>query len=332
MPTDNVRSLSNSAIQLRRAVRGGYVEMQGNRPVARTGAPRWVHLLIDSLSSRPEEASSRVISAMLRNKIEQKYQAVGGFKSPLGLPVDPSMPLERFGEKTFVRFRGGLIETTFSGIAVAIEELVVKVIWTALECRVRQEGTDEVYGSIGGLGPSGGSVQVTHFPASGSYWSLGAPNNRVVLPNVEIYRGRPDDIVVAVTLIEHDSGNIDAAKQAIASKLLSAAQSLGSIGGIPAEALSSDQGWLSDLTLGLVDVIADVLGAEDDPYIPQTLRISWPEIAEENYSVKQGSRSGDPRTWPYTHSIVLSGTDEGGDTGHYAFYFKVEKEMHRREI
>ncbi len=327
MPTNT------QTIALRRAIRQGYVGFENGEAVIQENAPPSVRAVFHRANvRRPRQAFTPVFHELIRDSIRQKYDNIGGYSSPLGLPVDATMPIQETGGTFYVEFRGGTIEATTLGDPVAYEERVVKVIWTALECQVRQESEDEVYGTVGGLRTADGAVTVTNFPESGGYWSLGKSGNRVVLPNTLVYKGPPSDIVVAATLIEHDSGDIEGVKQKIAAKLAEVARGLAGVAGVPAETLGSDQGWLDDLSLGLVNAISDFLGAADDAYVPQTLRLSWADLISQNYTLQHGSRGDDPRAWDYTHYVVLSGTDEGGDTGHYGFYFKVEQEVdgHRR--
>src|SRR5262249_24213382 len=82
--------------------------------------------------------------------IAEKYARLGGENSPLGLPADPTMPVRNAGGKYTMDFRGGWISVTDPMIeeATAIQDYKVEIDWVGLECQVRQEGKDEIYGAI----------------------------------------------------------------------------------------------------------------------------------------------------------------------------------------
>ena len=94
--------------------------------------------------------------------------------------------------------------------------------------------------------------------------------------------------------------------------------------GLPAEATAAAPEWVNDLSLGLVNSVAEVsFGVDDDPYPPQQLLIRWPEIQGRKFHRQTARRDDDQRTIEYTHSITVSAEDEGGSKGRYVVYFDV---------
>jgi hypothetical protein len=83
------------------------------------------------------------------------YALVGGENSPLGLPTDPRIPLRQSGNTYTVDFRGGHVSVTdpMTQDAIATQTLHMEILWVGLECQMRQEKVDEVYGGIGGIAP-----------------------------------------------------------------------------------------------------------------------------------------------------------------------------------
>jgi hypothetical protein len=69
--------------------------------------------------------------------------------------------------------------------------------------------------------------------------------------------------------------------------------------------------------------MGNAFGINDDPYPPQQLRLRGTEIQGRQFVRKTARRDDDPRTIEFTHSMTVSGEDEGGDRGQYALYFDV---------
>ena len=278
--------------------------------------------------------------------ISQKYKAAGGLYSPLGLPLDgdlnarPTILTEAEQGGDFqAQFRGGSVSVKDLGPAVIEKINKVKVWFVGLECRRRQETEDEVFGTVGIISPSTRLARGTHFPEGAEYLKMGKDGARTVELQMLLYDDVPADLVLTINLIEHDSGDIDEYKRRIASALTTAAEAgLASVG-VPAEATAADEGFMGKLTYGLVNVLAGWLGADDDAYNPHGFRISGRDILL-HLGLKDGSITGIASPFrdaamerPDTPGIVLrynvdpvvvTGTDQGGDLGVYAFYFKVE--------
>ncbi|MDQ1538239.1 MAG: hypothetical protein QOE58_2632 [Actinomycetota bacterium] len=145
-------------------------------------------------------------------------------------------------------------------------------------------------------------------------------------------------MVLQSIVIDHDSGDIEEYKRRIAQAVMQAASTgAGSIG-VPAEAVASNYGWISDACWGIVNVVSGWLGADDDPYTVQAIRVSGKDMLTAFAAV-----TGTPgEVSPFAprlmvrddtpgvklkyniDPVVLSGTDQGGDRGEYALYYRIE--------
>jgi len=269
-----------------------------------------------------------VLAAWANQKIQEKYAQIGGKTSSLGLPINADLGVQPAGgDKYFMDFRGGRIEVDpRSGKpAVAKKLRVMELWWVGLECRIRQEKVDEVYGSVAAIIPGSGMSNFHKFPGDREYWDMGPDGQRIVQVSVPLFQGPPMTVVLLGSLVEHDSGDIEEYKHKIADAIANAARGLAVMAGVPAEATAADQGFINDLSLGLVNAAASALGADDDPYVPQQLRLHWADILNGNYTRQTLRRDDDPRIVEYTHSIVVTGIDQGGDRGEYALYFDVRQ-------
>lgn len=301
---------------------------------------------VRELQSRYGAASARHLLAAYA--IKQKYKQLGEVFSPLGLPIDDDLNAQidvttKANQQGGYQgqFRGGTI-TIKDFDNIAVEEITEKVkIWfVGLECQVRQETEDEIFGTIGVILPSKPMfTHAVHFPEGDEFLKMGKPKTRTVELQLLLYDDVPADIVLTCNVIEHDSGDISEYKRRIAEALSKAAAAgLGAVG-VPAEAVAANQGWMGAITVGLVNVLSGWLGADDDAYNPRGFRIPAKDILID-LRIKSGKITG--VTSPFQDKtlktedtpgvvlrynldpVVVSGTDQGGDLGVYALYFKVE--------
>ena len=269
-------------------------------------------------------------------QINRKYAALGAERSKLGLPVDQTFrPLPspvvtaRSPGRYEAKFRSGLITLSEPLTSDPKLESVseAQIIFVGLECRIRQEATDEMYGAIGAIKTSTHESTTTNFPQSGDPFQMGPPNLRIVSTQIPVYQGVFANVALVCSLVEHDSGDIGRYKQEVASAITSAASIGGAALGIPSETFGATSGFLGDVSLGLTNVIFGVIGADDDPYTPQTLAINATDMElarTNNLPRKTLTRPDDPRTLTYSHSIILTGKDQGGDVGEYGLYFDLK--------
>ncbi|WP_053650345.1 peptidoglycan-binding protein [Streptomyces sp. XY431] len=199
----------------------------------------------------------------------------------------------------------------------------VKVMWTGLECQIRQEAKDEVFGTIqliAGMNPQ----PVIAFPDGGNgRYVLGPPGQRMVAVQQPLYSGPAQDLTVSATLVEFDSGDVTEEKKAISvavSKAATAAVAVFAGGGV-ATIATPLIGLLSE---AFVNLVADLFGIKDDAYNPGAIALSKDQLLSANSRRQVRTRPDDPRTLQFTDTIVLTGVDDAGDIGKYAFYLDVQ--------
>src|SRR6266487_921113 len=122
------------------------------------------HQGIDVLALTDEERLAQAGIA-----IEKKYAELGGKASPLGLPLNPTAGVQLQGTTYLMDYRGGQIESSGGTSATAVKMREVQVWWVGLECRIRQESSDEIYGSVGAVVPASGGSFTHKFPGDRDY-------------------------------------------------------------------------------------------------------------------------------------------------------------------
>ncbi|AZO63040.1 hypothetical protein EJ078_30290 [Mesorhizobium sp. M1A.F.Ca.IN.022.06.1.1] len=232
--------------------------------------------------------------------------------------------MKRVGDGFRADFRSGSIRY-LSGITETVPGDWCRVWWTGLECGVRQESEDEVYGTVFCHAPGRAALpNVVIVPGGNNTFNMGPPGTRVVSSAVLLYEGPLVNVTIGATLIENDSGDVEEISQEVAQKIVQGgAALLGGLVGAPADAIA-DQTWYQEgigLAVGLV--LDGIFGIGDDPYTPQSIFVPWQEIAEFR-PPQSYQRPGNPQIITYSKFVDLTGTDDGGDFGHYRFYYMFE--------
>ncbi|MER7485917.1 peptidoglycan-binding protein [Streptomyces sp. NPDC126497] len=201
----------------------------------------------------------------------------------------------------------------------------VKVWFTGLECRIRQEELDEVVGTVqlfAGINPQ----PLVKIPESG-FLELGKDAPRIAVVQRLLYSGPVQDLSVSATLVEietSDPAEAEKQKQALAqavSAAVTAALSAlagGAVGAVAAPVVDV----LASL---LVDFIADeLLGMGPDAYQPSAIALPAARLLSADGRRRTLQRPDDPRTLQYTDELVLTGVDDAGDLGVYAIYLDIQ--------
>lgn len=284
------------------------------------------------------ERQARIAAA--RASLERAWTRMGGAAAPVGLPMGGQIKVTESGTpgswNYSADFRGGSIHLSNDGSAgISDSQTKVFIDLVGIECQVRQEGTDEIYAVVSVLGPSNHTIASTRVPGGGTI-SMGPDGLRINLPTTPLlHDGTLQDYYVWAALVENDSGDVDVIAKNIVDKFASAAASaLGSATGVPAEAVADSESFKQNLITGLAWVFGDILGMGDDPYDPDSFPLFWGDLKAGTPLLQPPySRSDDPRVIQgWTHRLILSGVDGGGDHGQYAFYFKVWTETHTTTV
>ena len=308
--------------------------IQGIR--ARDGVPPPGVVSLRQLLARLSQSPPLSVRALLFNdmgdRITQKYNATNG-RQLLGLPLDKAHLENR---QVIQNFRSGNIKLDPSLLEIPPTLTVtrqVQVFWTGLECRIRQESEDEVLGTVASFTPSSGANKAHNFPDGQEFFTMGKDGSRIINTNVLIGDCAVGDLLIVCSLVEHDSGDTSKYREEVAKLLAKAAAAFAGMAGADAETLGANKGFISDVSLGIVNAAASLLGADDDQYNPGSLLIHAVDLLErfkadplsrpDQFPLQIVRRDDDAKTIEFTHSLILSGTDQGGDRGEYGFYFDV---------
>jgi hypothetical protein len=267
--------------------------------------------------------------AFATRAFEREYARRRGFDSRLlGMPLDAANNTRNrptaiaAGNGYVARFRGGeLVLAGADGNAEARNTHEVQIMLVALECRNKQEVTDEVVGSVAYFKPSTKSSGVVSIEKL----SMGT-GARIAGRGDVVYEGAIANINLSCSLVEKDSGDTTEYRKKFAQAIADAAKMGATASGVDSEAMGSDTGWLNDVSIGLSNLVFDLIGADDDPYNVQTFEIPWTDMVadvEGRLEQKILKRPDDPATIVYTHERPVTGKDGGNDLGEYGFYFHV---------
>jgi hypothetical protein len=280
-----------------------------------------------------------------RFALERGWNNLGGPKSMVGLPlkgsIEPDVQFDSTPEGLKIRkvtsgFRGGPLLLSSDGSQVeSAERRLVNIDLVGILCHVKQETPDDqVYGVVTVIGPSNETIVSRKFPDdAGGCLNMGKDGARIANLSIPIIAAQPlQNYSIRVNLIEHDSGDVDQLAKEIASKLKDGAEAvIGGLTGVPAES-TADSGEFEDgLAQALGFVFDKILGMGDDPYGPGAIRLGWDELYELATDPAQKpplTHPHDPKTIDnWTHSVIVDGTDDGGDHGRYEVAFKVWTEI-----
>jgi len=320
--------------------------MRSLRDIAYQEMGRSADISLSTLMRTSKADSVRHLVAI--HDVNTSYKEFGGILSLLSLPIDDELnttdaPIVKPGAMGVYtsEFRGGRI-TVKSHTSVKDVFRFVKVIFAGLECRVKMEEVDEVYGSIGAIAPRWHQSPSHSFPQGMKYFTMGPDGTRTCEAEIEIYDGPPDNITITCFLYEHDDGPSEEYQKKIGETVaLVAATYLGGVWGLGAEAIFGDKGFLRDACVGVVDAVTATLGLADDPFDPRAFTIPHKDLLL-GYAI-QFEHKGKPDDNPFPQDkffhredtpgvklrynvgpVIVSGIDQGGDYGEYGLYFRVE--------
>lgn len=252
-----------------------------------------------------------------KNRINQRYAALGGYSSKLGLPMGEVNADLNGGYQ--MKFRGGSINDDGNGKVWAETTLRAELWMVGVQCILKQEVIDEVYGSVTTLMPSFGGSSINILPEA-SYRHDG---ERISNYRMKMYDGPPADLLITGNLKEKDNSieivNYKAKVEEWTTKAIAA---FGGATGSAAESMASSNSFISDITDMLFSLISKIFGLDDDPYPPSSINIFAKDMISNNYG--HHNRTYKSRSIDFTHSFDLVGFDQGGDQGIYTFFLELK--------
>ncbi|MFF0284082.1 hypothetical protein ACFYSW_27620, partial [Rhodococcus aetherivorans] len=306
-----------------RLVRRGTVVDEAGKPIF-IGPP--FHIV-----GTNDEKASRIAEAILKEKsrriIEDRWKSEGGPLSKVGLPrFGPTIEPNRVDGIYQADFRSGSIKLLGNGNIEIAPGDWVRVWWVGLECVIRQESEDEVYGTVFCHAPGRTTqVKVSTFPGGNNTLNMGEPGARVVQTSELLYEGPLVNLTLGAVLIENDSGDVEEISKEVADKISEAgAALLGGLTGVPADAVTDQTWYKSGIATAAKLVLDNVFGIGDDPYLPVSKFVPWQTLAEFK-PPRSYQRPGEPQIISaFSDFLDASGVDDGGDRGQYRFYFLYE--------
>jgi hypothetical protein len=282
--------------------------------------------------------------AAAQEAIRRSWEEMGGPRSILGLPLNDQITVDLTPRGYTASFRSGDIHILGPGGRTIVNDFkIVNVVLVGIECQIRQEEEDEIYGIVAVIGAGSGiagglgneTVVTRRFPDGGTM-DMGPDGLRISNLNLPLVQnGIVQTYRIVASLFEHDSGNVDVIAQKVSDKISSTvAMAVGALTGAPAEAVAESESFKENMVTGLAFIFGDILGMGDDPYNAESALISWIELQGDAQPPIQPSvhRDDDPRTINnWTHRVILSGIDDGDDRGQYALYFNVSTDTVRIE-
>ncbi len=211
------------------------------------------------------------VPAWVPKEIMQKYNDIGGSNSWLGLPTHDVVPLRDIQGGQICTFENGEIYFWHDTGAIALQDVVIS--YTGIHCFDETDydglgginSSDEVWAQMGvtrALIQEGEEVPVYQV---GIY--EGVDGRESINQTVEIYRGRPFGVQIALLVMEHDEENPDRYKADLKSSCESAAKELMNAARsnpIGAQLVPIVEPILLELSDALAEELNDLLNLEDD--------------------------------------------------------------------
>ncbi|MFD3665435.1 peptidoglycan-binding protein [Streptomyces sp. NPDC058659] len=196
----------------------------------------------------------------------------------------------------------------------------VNVVWTGLECQIRQEVEDDIVGSVQVI-PGTTPQPPLKFPESGEL-KFGPPGLRIFSAQRLLYSGPAKDLSVSLALVQVDAGDAEQEKQAVANAISTAATA--AVAKFTGGAGVVLKPFIQLLSEALVEGVSDLLGLADNPFNPAAIFIPKDRMLDANSRRRIRQRPDDPRVLQFTDEIVCTGTDDDGDLGKYVMYLDVQ--------
>ncbi len=225
---------------------------------------------------------------LAERKIQEKYIQVGGRKSQLGLPIDPSLGVQHNGQEFFTAYRGGKIVFTSEGGASAFVTHQTFVVFKGIHCFGKSEAVDEPYAIVGVYAlDAQDSTATKKFPIGRDSYedfvaSTDATEATIVSPNSPGWA--PQSLVIVSTVMEQDSGNPDEATAKVEAAMDKVAAAAAVIGLPEVSAIIE----ILD-KLGIPGLISDLFGTGDNLIGTQSLPIDSREVVPKRPMQKFGN-------------------------------------------
>jgi hypothetical protein len=249
------------------------------------------------------------VMALVYGGIGRRYTELGGPTSWLGFPVTDELDLGDGSGRVSVFEHGQIYWWRDTG---PIEMADIAVHYRGVHCFSPTDGpgSDQIY-CVLGRAVGGSSADVV----SQTYRDV---EEGTTCPDaVELYRGKPADLVLHVSIFERDQGDPNAYRAQVAQSVQTAAdglQTAGAVGGPWGVIFGAAGAVVVALKDVITDFINDLLGAEDDLIGSETLTLSLKDVVLTT------------RQPPLSYGGIGYKRETGllvGDGGNYKAYFDI---------
>ncbi|KAK0621045.1 hypothetical protein B0T14DRAFT_497452 [Immersiella caudata] len=275
-----------------------------------------------------------------RDLIIAKYNAIGGPKSKIGLPMVRSMPvfLDGLGSARMA-FRGGSVWVPLNTArAYAQYQTQIQVRLLGVESLAPSGASSRVAGAVSVFVPSTrafGTIMKL------SDWGFQSPNNRVgrsVYPNFGagntnnlLYDGPPTDIIFSAQILEARTSSAAGAANWLATAMgldiIGRVAEADGAGNPPITIDKAYEGEARSWPFRIGQTAQTQYGASDTVYPWGTLRLLTDTVNQ--HSQQRGQCINDLSStncpWGLRSSTLMTVQASGGGTGPYKFHFVVER-------
>lgn len=264
----------------------------------------------------------------VQEKLEAAWLRYGGAGSPLGLPVDSTVTVEREGDGWVSHFRGGVVKMDAGGSTFTqATRLNVRLLFKALHCvRRAEKGFDEIYGSVAFVRGAPPDVQTFEIPTV----TFNKTNERIVVFNHAYELGAPTDVGFHVQLMEHDSGNRTKVREDIRKFYDDVERRLRTITDplIGAELSKVGVGTIGDVLNVATFGLFSLLGMGDDVFNPGTGFVPWYQFTQQPQR-REYSHPPDADRGAYAFNVPVAGVSNGQYQAYFDFSTDVITEFVR---
>lgn len=248
--------------------------------------------------------------AWVYGAINDRYDALGGPASWLGYPVSDEEKFDDQGGRVSYFERGAIYWWVDVG-AIELDDVVVH--YTGIVCFGETDelsAADEPYVVLGVLAPAATQTRTQ------IYEDVDAGDSRPDL--VELYRGKPNGIVMNALLMEHDQGDPDKYKGVMVGAVAAAAAAASTAAGVSFPVLAPifvlAAPVIKDAAEALGEALSGALGTGDDKLGSETIQLS----AKQMVVLAGRTPNWIERGVGFKISTPLMGADEGAS---YKAYF-----------
>lgn len=262
----------------------------------------------------PLESMKAYERIAIMEKLEKAWRSAGGKASPLGLPAQNEIDLYETPSGFVSHFRGGNVEINKHADKFSVPKHYRSTIeLVAMQCAVRSEKEDEIYGSVAVITDQGS--QEFQIPLI----TIGK-RRRIQQFHKSFDIGPPSRVMLHSLLVEKDSGKSDEIRKKIAKFYDDVGKKVKEYSDVVIGKELSEVGvdTIRDILTIATFGIATLFDMGDDPFDPAWKALQWTDLVNTNPTVHTYGHHSDPQTGKYLYNMRAF---EAGGNGQYELFF-----------